>query len=90
MGRNAFDTAVEVVADGFTGEAGLAEWMRRIDQLGQRYCALAIDVIFVGAQGGDEAAAQPLADPGGFGESFDPLFEGQFSWSDVPGEPVEY
>lgn len=90
MGRNAFDTAVEVVGDGFKGQAAVAEWMSRIEALGQRYCALALDIIL--GSGVDQEAPTPAEEPEPLNleDMYDPLFDRMFVFDSVPGEPVEY
>lgn len=90
VGRNAFETAVEVISDGYEGQYALTEWMYRIDQLGQRYCALAIDLIFQQASVGQFEAEAAPATVMPEQVSFEPLFEGMFSFDGVPGEPVTY
>lgn len=45
MGSNAFETAVEVLAEGFVGYEALQEWMGRISSAGQRYCPIAAENI---------------------------------------------
>lgn len=90
VGRNAFDTAVEVVGEGFKGEAALAEWMSRIESLGQRYCALALDIILGAGVDQEAAPAEEQPEPLNLEEMYDPLFDRMFVFDSVPGEPVEY
>jgi len=90
MGRNAFDTAVEVVSEGFEGEHAVAEWMTRIEALGQRYCALALDLILQSAPSGQYVGEEETAQAIDIDATYDPLFEGEFNFDGVPGEPVEY
>lgn len=90
MGRNAFDTAVEVVNEGFTGQAAVEEWMARIESLGQRYCALALDVILGSGVQEEVPGSEAPAEEVNLEEMYDPLFDRMFVFDSVPGEPVEY
>jgi len=88
VGRNAFETAQETLADGFSGDEAVSVWMERINSLGQRYCALALDLILAVSSDVSSAVVEGVVAPSDGVGLFDPLFEGMFSYPDVPGEPV--
>lgn len=89
MGRNAFETAVEVVQAGYSGQEAVEVWMAEIERLGQRYCALALDVILAAPDTGGEAPVSAVTVEGPEVTSWESLFEGMFSFPEVPAEPAE-
>lgn len=52
--RASLDVALEVLADGFSCEAALAEWMLRLSDQGLRYCPLAQEQILLSCIDQDE------------------------------------
>ena len=52
--RASLDVALEVLADGFSCEAALAEWMLRLSDQGLRYCPLAQEQILLSCIDEDE------------------------------------
>jgi len=89
MGHNAFDTAVEVLGSGFTGEEAVEEWMRRIGGTGERYCPIAFELLMSSAveTTTEEQAAQTVSASEDYVISL--VFDGELSFGDVPGEPVD-
>ena len=90
MGRNAFETAVDVIDEGYEGQLALDEWMARIEALGQRYCALALDLILSQAQVGQYADEPEPSLPTWDETAIAPAVEGIVQFTGVPGEPLEY
>jgi hypothetical protein len=52
--RGSMDVALEVLADGFTCDGAIAEWMGRLQALGLRYCPLAQEQLLLSCIDEDE------------------------------------
>lgn len=87
MGRNAFETAVEVRGEGFRGLAGIGEWTRRIEESGQRFCALALELFLEEADEDERPGARVGGRVSVEGDIVEPEFEDEFAFADLPGEP---
>jgi len=87
MAHNAFDTAQEVLAEGFTGQAAVEEWMLRLTALGERFCPIAYEQLLVtGVESTPEEQAAQSASAGAQLVGVEG-FVGEFVYPDVPGEP---
>ncbi len=89
MAHNAFDTALEVLADGWSGQEAVEEWMARVTASGERFCPIAYEILLASAAAtsAQEAASQSVS--GGVEFLPDPLFDGQLVFDEIPAEPVQ-
>jgi hypothetical protein len=65
MTSNAFDLAVEVLAEGFTCQDAIDEWSLRLTEEGQRFCPIAYELILAECQlvGGEAPTDQSGVPP---------------------------